>query len=125
MATSIIPKQHPEVIPISNGGTGATNASDAVKNLDIIKSYGNKSGDVVLTFSGLAVGIIYLLSSTASRNGIYLFRGLTSQTSIYREILGSGVATLTGVAGKLTISLSALVGFRIQWLDGESNTTIS
>ena len=112
MATSIIPKQHPAIIPVNE--------------LEMVQFVKNTAANetMTLTFSGGVRALMFFFSSTAARNGAYMLVGSTSNTQAAPLVAGSGI-TITPGTGKITVNTAYSVGCFILWLNGADNLTIS
>lgn len=110
------------IIPITQGGTGATTAAEARTNLEIRPSYSwALSTDVAASFNipSNSRHMAVVVGSAASRDGLFLLRasstGTVSVTDVYK---GSGLShthttnnfTITAASGVATIMFMTLAG---------------
>jgi len=114
MAVSTIPKQHEPVIPVAQGGTGATIPQDAKTNLGLVRFVKNTGANetVTLTFTGSVRALMFFYSSNAARNGAYMLIGSTGNTQAVELRAGSGI-TITSGTGQVSITTQYSVGFWI------------
>lgn len=101
-------------LPISQGGTGATEAIDAIGNLHgiSVKAFtATSSNDTVLSFSSAVRFVLVMMGSTSSQHGVATVYGQNSSANpivVPVGTIGSRI-TLTPGSGKLTVSVTASV----------------
>ena len=99
-------------LPIEQGGTGATEAIEALSNLHGIPVKGftiSSSSQAVLDFSGAVRFMLVMLGASTARHGVATVYSQGSSSTTYAVPVGTlgSAITLTPATGKLTVSATA------------------
>ena len=116
------------IVPITGGGTGATNAADARANLSVPKLELLSSGTTkTFNFSGAASGVlINFHNSNSARMGMYLIncRGST-YSPVVKAISATDATTFSVSTAQVVFTCSGSLFWHLIWTNGGENVTVS